>query len=67
VPGPFDCFLVLRGLKTLALRMERHCENATRVAEFLAADRRVEQVFYPGLPGHPGHAVAHRQMGGFGG
>jgi cystathionine gamma-synthase len=67
VPGPFDCFLVLRGLKTLALRMERHCENAGRVAEFLAADRRVEQVFYPGLPGHPGHAVAHRQMGGFGG
>ena len=67
VPGPFDCFLVLRGLKTLALRMERHCENAARVAQFLAADHRVEQVFYPGLPGHPGHAVAHRQMGGFGG
>ena len=67
VPGPFDCFLVLRGLKTLALRMERHCENAGRVAEFLAADPRVEQVLYPGLPGHPGHAVAHRQMGGFGG
>jgi cystathionine gamma-synthase len=67
VPGPFDCFLVLRGLKTLALRMERHCENAGRVAEFLAGDRRVEQVLYPGLPGHPGHAVAHRQMGGFGG
>jgi cystathionine gamma-synthase len=67
VPGPFDCFLVLRGLKTLALRMERHCENAGRVAEFLAGDSRVEQVLYPGLPGHPGHAVAHRQMGGFGG
>ncbi len=67
VPGPFDCFLVLRGLKTLALRMERHCENAGRVVEFLAADSRVEQVLYPGLPGHPGHAVAHRQMGGFGG
>jgi len=67
VPGPFDCFLVLRGLKTLALRMERHCENAARVVEFLAADSRVEQVLYPGLPGHPGHAVAHRQMGGFGG
>jgi cystathionine gamma-synthase len=67
VPGPFDCFLVLRGLKTLALRMERHCENAARVAQFLAADRRVCQVLYPGLPGHRGHAVAHRQMGGFGG
>jgi cystathionine gamma-synthase len=67
VPGPFDCFLVLRGLKTLALRMERHCENAARVAQFLAQDSRVEQVLYPGLPGHPGHAVAHRQMGGFGG
>ena len=67
VPGPFDCFLVLRGLKTLALRMERHCENAGRVAEFLAADPRVEQALYPGIPGHPGHAVAHRQMGGFGG
>ena len=67
VPGPFDCFLVLRGLKTLALRMERHCENAARVAQFLAEDARVEQVLYPGLPGHPGHALAHRQMGGFGG
>lgn len=67
VPGPFDCFLVLRGVKTLALRMERHCENAARVAEFLAADRRVAEVLYPGLPDHPGHAVAHRQMGGFGG
>jgi cystathionine gamma-synthase len=67
VPGPFDCFLVLRGLKTLAVRMERHGENAMRVAEFLAGDPRVEEVFYPGLPGHPGHALAHRQMGGFGG
>jgi len=67
VPGPFDCFLVLRGLKTLAVRMERHCENAARVAEFLAQDERVAEVLYPGLPGHPGHAVAHRQMGGFGG
>lgn len=67
VPGPFDCFLVLRGLKTLAVRMERHCENAARVAEFLAGDPRVAEVRYPGLPGHPGHAVAHRQMSGFGG
>jgi len=67
VPGPFDCFLVLRGLKTLAVRMERHCENAGRVAAFLAGDPRVAEVLYPGLPGHPGHALAHRQMGGFGG
>ena len=67
VPGPFDCFLVLRGLKTLAVRMERHCENASRVAAFLAGDPRVAEVLYPGLPGHPGHALAHRQMGGFGG
>jgi cystathionine gamma-synthase len=67
VPGPFDAFLVLRGLKTLAVRMERHCENAGRVAGFLAGDPRVEEVFYPGLAGHPQHALAHRQMGGFGG
>lgn len=67
VPGPFDCFLVLRGLKTLAVRMERHGENAGRVARFLAQDRRVAEVLYPGLPSHPGHALAHRQMGGFGG
>jgi cystathionine gamma-synthase len=67
VPGPFDCFLVLRGLKTLALRMERHCENAGQVAQFLAGDDRVQEVLYPGLSGHSGHALAHRQMGGFGG
>ncbi|MFN2589195.1 MAG: cystathionine gamma-synthase [Actinomycetota bacterium] len=67
VPGPFDCFLVLRGLKTLALRMEAHCRGAARVAEFLAGERRIRRVYYPGLPGHPGHEVAARQMRGFGG
>jgi cystathionine beta-lyase/cystathionine gamma-synthase len=67
VPGPLDCFLVLRGTKTLHLRMERHCANGQRVAEALAADPRVGRVYYPGLPGHPGHAVAARQMEGFGG
>jgi cystathionine gamma-synthase len=65
VPGPFDCWLVLRGIKTLALRMRKHCENATAVALWLA--RNVEQVYYPGLPTHPGHAVAARQMHDFGG
>jgi cystathionine beta-lyase/cystathionine gamma-synthase len=62
VPGPMDCFLTLRGLKTLPLRMERHCANARRVAEFLAAHPRVARVYYPGLPGHPGAEVAARQM-----
>ena len=65
MPGPFDSWLVLRGLKTLALRMQRHCENAQAVAEFLRD--KVEQVLYPGLPGHPGHELAARQMSGFGG
>jgi len=67
VPGPFDCWLVLRGVKTLAVRMERHCLNASVVAAFLAGHPRVEKVFYPGLPTHPGHAVAARQMRNFGG
>ena len=67
VPGPFDCWLVLRGLKTLAVRMRRHCENARAVAEFLAGHRGVERVLYPGLPEHPGHAIAARQMRDFGG
>lgn len=68
VPGPFDCFLVLRGLKTLAVRMERHCANAERIARFLASHRKVKQVHYPGLPADPGHDVAAKQMrGGFGG
>ena len=67
VPGPFDCFLALRGLKTLALRMERHCANALAIAEHLARHPRVRHVHYPGLPGHPQHALARRQMSGFGG
>ena len=67
VPGPLDCFLVLRGIKTLAVRMEAHCRNAGRVAEFLAGHPRVTRVHYPGLPSHPGHQVAARQMRGFGG
>jgi cystathionine gamma-lyase len=67
VPGPFDCFLALRGLKTLALRMERHCANALAVAQHLAGHPRIERVYYPGLPNHPQHALAMRQMHGFGG
>jgi cystathionine gamma-synthase len=67
VPGPFDAWLVLRGIKTLAVRMRQHCENARRVAEFLAGHAAVERVLYPGLPEHPGHEVALRQMRDFGG
>jgi cystathionine gamma-synthase len=67
VPGPVDCFLVLRGIKTLALRMDAHCRNAARIAEFLSTHPRVTKVYYPGLPSHPGHDVAKRQMTGFGG
>ena len=67
VPGPFDAWLVLRGIKTLAVRMRQHCENARRIAEFLEASDAVEQVFYPGLASHPGHAVARNQMRDFGG
>jgi len=67
VPGPFDCWLVLRGVKTLALRMKKHCENATAVALWLQRVLGVEQVFYPGLPTHPGHEIAARQMRDFGG
>jgi cystathionine gamma-synthase len=67
IPGPFDSWLVLRGLKTLAVRMQRHCENARAVAEFLGAHPRVERVLYPGLESHPGHEIAARQMADFGG
>ncbi|HEY6031588.1 MAG TPA: cystathionine gamma-synthase [Gaiellaceae bacterium] len=67
VPGPFDSWLVLRGVKTLALRMQRHCENARRVAEFLDGHDAVEKVLWPGLPAHPGHEIAKRQMRDFGG
>ncbi|HEX4520387.1 MAG TPA: cystathionine gamma-synthase [Gaiellaceae bacterium] len=67
VPGPFDAWLILRGMKTLALRMERHCENARAVAAFLDEHPAVKRVLYPGLPSHPGHDVARRQMRDFGG
>jgi cystathionine gamma-synthase len=67
VPGPFDAWLVLRGLKTLALRMQRHCENARMVAQFLDGRPEVERVLYPGLASHPGHELAARQMSDFGG
>ncbi|AXG79970.1 cystathionine gamma-synthase [Streptomyces paludis] len=67
IAGPFDAWLVLRGIKTLAVRMDRHCENATRVVEMLARHPRVSQVLYPGLPEHPGHEVAAKQMKAFGG
>jgi len=67
VAGPFDSFLVLRGLKTLSLRMERHCRNAAAIAAWLEAHPKVERVHYPGLASHPQHALAKRQMHGFGG
>jgi cystathionine gamma-synthase len=67
VPGPFDAWLVLRGLKTLAVRMRQHCENARRVAVFLDGHEAVERVLWPGLPSHPGHDVARAQMRDFGG
>ncbi|MEE8595172.1 MAG: cystathionine gamma-synthase [Gemmatimonadota bacterium] len=67
VPGPLDCWLVLRGIKTLHVRMTRHCENAERVAEFLVGHSAARHVLYPGLPTHPQHELARRQMHGFGG
>jgi cystathionine gamma-synthase len=67
VAGPFDAWLTLRGLKTLGVRMDRHCDNAEKVVDFLAAHEAVEQVIYPGLPEHPGHEVASRQMKRYGG
>ena len=67
VPGPLDCWLVLRGVKTLAVRMRKHCENAHAVAGYLAKHPRAQTVLYPGLPTHPGHAIAARQMRDFGG
>ena len=67
MPGPVDAWLVLRGVKTLAVRMERHCANAVAIAAYLERQARVERVLYPGLPSHPGHAVAARQMRNFGG
>jgi len=67
VPSPFDCFLALRGTKTLALRMERHCENADAIAQYLESHKKVERVFYPGLKSHSQHELAIRQMRRFGG
>src|SRR5436309_6776345 len=67
VPGPFDCWLALRGTKTLALRMRQHDANARRIAEWLTKQPKVERVYYPGLPSHPQHELACRQMKGFGG
>lgn len=67
IPAPMDCFLVLRGIKTLHLRMERHCENGEQLAVFLKNHPKVEKVYWPGFEDHPGHAVAKKQMNGFGG
>ncbi len=67
IPSPFDCFLVLRGTKTLALRMERHCQNGIKIAEYLAVHSKVKKVNYPGLATHPQHELAKKQMSGFGG
>ncbi len=67
VPSPFDCYLVLRGTKTLPVRMDRHCANAAAVADLLASHPAVERVLYPGLPSHAGHQLATRQMRGYGG
>jgi cystathionine beta-lyase/cystathionine gamma-synthase len=67
VPGPMDCFLVLRGIKTLGIRMERHCANALQIARFLEDHHAVKQVLYPGLESHPQHDLARRQMKDFGG
>lgn len=67
IPGPQDCFLVLRGIKTLHVRMDRHCENAAKIAHFLVNHPKVDQVYYPGLASHPNHAIAVKQMKGMGG
>ena len=67
VPGPQDCFLVLRGIKTLHLRMERHCQNGEKVARYLAAHPQIDKVYWPGFESHPNHQVAKEQMKGFGG
>jgi cystathionine gamma-lyase/cystathionine beta-lyase len=66
-PGPMDSFLVLRGIKTLHLRMERHCQNGRKVAEFLKHHSKIEKVYWPGFPEHPNHAIAKNQMRDFGG
>lgn len=67
IPGPLDCFLTLRGIKTLAVRLDRHCQNADQIARWLADDSRISRVYYPGLEEHPGHEIASRQMSAAGG
>ncbi len=67
VPGPMDCFLTLRGIKTLHVRMQRHCENAAQIANYLTSHPKIEKVYWPGLEGHPNHSVAKGQMNDFGG
>jgi cystathionine beta-lyase/cystathionine gamma-synthase len=67
VPGPMDCFLVLRGIKTLGVRMKQHCENGKRIAEFLSNHNKVKKVYWPGFSDHPNYAVAKKQMRDFGG
>jgi len=67
VPGPMDCFLTLRGIKTLHVRMQRHCENAAQIANYLKSHPKIEKVYWPGLEGHPNHSVAKGQMNDFGG
>jgi len=67
VPGPMDCFLVLRGIKTLHIRMQRHCENGEKIAEYLRSHSKVAKVYWPGFKDHPGYTIAKKQMRGFGG
>src|SRR5262249_46060053 len=67
VPGPMDCFLLLRSTKTLHVRVQRHCENAFKIATYLSKHPKIEKAIYPGLPSHPQHELAKRQMRGFGG
>jgi cystathionine beta-lyase/cystathionine gamma-synthase len=67
VPGPMDCFLVLRGIKTLHVRMQRHCENGEKIAQFLRKHPKVEKVYWCGFEDHPGYEIAKKQMRGFGG
>jgi len=67
VPGPLDCFLILRGIKTLHLRMQRHCENGEKIANYLRSHPKVDRVYWPGFADHPNHAIAKKQMRGFGG
>jgi len=67
IPSPFDCFLVMRGTKTLSLRMERHCQNALKIAEYLSNHSKVDRVIYPGLKSHPQRDLAKKQMNGYGG